>query len=50
MTVNGRGQPEDSAEPIEAAAGHKMTLLSDSWSIRNLNSGGAIFESNEFKP
>ena len=33
--------PEDSAEPIEAVR-TQMTLLSDSWSVRNLNSAGDV--------
>lgn len=41
--------PEDSAEPIEAVR-TQMTLLSDSWSIRNLNSAGDILGQMNLNP
>lgn len=41
--------PEDSAEPIEAVR-TQMTLLSDSWSIRNLNSAGAVLGAINLNP
>lgn len=41
--------PEDSAEPIEAVR-TQMTLLSDSWSIRNLNSAGDVLGQINLNP
>ena len=41
--------PEDSAEPIEAVR-TQMTLLSDSWSIRNLNSAGDVLGAINLNP
>ena len=41
--------PEDSAEPIEAVR-TQMTLLSDSWSIRNLNSAGDVLGQLNLNP
>lgn len=41
--------PEDSAEPIEAVR-TQMTLLSDSWSIRNLNSVGDVLGQLNLNP
>ena len=41
--------PEDSAEPIEAVR-TQMTLLSDSWSVRNLNSAGDILGQMNLNP
>lgn len=41
--------PEDSAEPIEAVR-TQMTLLSDSWAIRNLNSAGDILGQMNLNP
>lgn len=41
--------PEDSAEPIEAVRA-QMTLLSDSWSIRNLNSAGDVMGQLNLNP
>ena len=41
--------PEDSAEPIEAVR-TQMTLLSDSWSIRNLNSAGDVMGQLNLNP
>lgn len=41
--------PEDSAEPIEAVRA-QMTLLSDSWSIRNLNSAGDVLGAINLNP
>lgn len=41
--------PEDSAEPIEAVR-TQMTLLSDSWSIRNLNSAGDMLGAINLNP
>lgn len=41
--------PEDSAEPIEAVR-TQMTLLSDSWSIRNLNSEGDVLGQLNLNP
>ena len=41
--------PEDSAESIEAVR-TQMTLLSDSWSIRNLNSAGDVLGQLNLNP
>lgn len=41
--------PEDSAEPIEAVR-TQMTLLSDSWSVRNLNSAGDVLGQLNLNP
>lgn len=41
--------PEDSAEPIEAVR-TQMTLLRDSWSIRNLNSAGDVLGAINLNP
>lgn len=41
--------PEDSEEPIEAVR-TQMTLLSDSWSIRNLNSAGDVLGAINLNP
>ena len=41
--------PEDGAEPIEAVR-TQMTLLSDSWSIRNLNSAGDVLGQLNLNP
>lgn len=41
--------PEDSAEPIEAVR-TQMTLLSDSWSVRNLNSAGDVLGAINLNP
>lgn len=41
--------PEESAEPIEAVR-TQMTLLSDSWSIRNLNSAGDVLGAINLNP
>lgn len=41
--------PEDSAEPIEAVR-TQMTLLRDSWSIRNLNSAGDVLGQLNLNP
>ena len=40
---------EDSAEPIEAVR-TQMTLLSDSWSVRNLNSAGDVLGQLNLNP
>ena len=41
--------PEDSAEPIEAVR-TQMTLLSNSWSVRNLNSAGDVLGQLNLNP
>lgn len=41
--------PEDSAEPIEAVR-TQMTLLRDSWSIRNINSAGDVLGAINLNP
>ena len=41
--------PEDSEEPIEAVR-TQMTLLSDSWSVRNLNSAGDVLGAINLNP
>lgn len=41
--------PEDSAEPIEAVR-TQMTLLSDSWAVRNLNSAGDVLGQLNLNP
>ena len=41
--------PEDSAEPIEAVR-TQMTLLSNSWSVKNLNSAGDVLGAINLNP